>query len=276
MVKVIRVTVGDARIALIQDGTMVLPGDEMFHGFAPDVWAKQLPAAREGQFVTPINAALVQVDGEVILIDTGLGTTTDEEGQGGAIFPALAELGLSPDDVTRVVITHTHGDHIGGALDRSGDTIRPNFPRGRHHLPRGDYEWVESLPAEMRDQFLPLLQALPNRELDAPDAQLTPSLRSIGAAGHSPGHRCVVVESGGQAFCFLGDLVHSPALHFAEPNRVTTWDALPELTPPSRRRVAAEAVAGDWLLSAAHAPFPPLGRLAADGEGHWAWRQVEQ
>src|SRR5262245_51642631 len=98
MVNVSRAAVGDARIALIQDGTMVLPGDEMFHGFTPEEWARQLPAAREGQFVTPVNAALVQVDGEVILVDTGLGTSTGEGGPGGALLPALAELGLSPDD----------------------------------------------------------------------------------------------------------------------------------------------------------------------------------
>ena len=101
-------------------------------------------------------------------------------------------------------------------------------------------------------------------------------MRSVGAPGHSPGHRCIVVESGGQTFCFLGDLVHSPVLHFAMPDRVTTWDARPALTPPSRRKLAAEAVAGDWLLAAAHASFPPLGRLAADGADRWAWRQVEQ
>jgi glyoxylase-like metal-dependent hydrolase (beta-lactamase superfamily II) len=260
----------------MQDGSLVLPIDELFNGFTPEECAGQLPEAREGQVIAPVHVALVQVDGEVILIDTGMGTASGEEGQGGALVPTLAELGLKPEDVTRVVITHTHGDHVGGALARSGEALRPTFPRARHHLPRADWEWVAGLPAEMRDQYLPLLQALPNRVLDAPDVHFTPSVRSVGAAGHTPGHRVVVIESGGQVYCFLGDLVHNPPLHFAAPERVTTWDAQPELTPLSRRRIAAEAVAGDWLLSAAHGAFPPLGRLVADGDGRWTWRQADR
>ena len=112
--------------------------------------------------------------------------------------------------------------------------------------------------------------------LDAPDARLTPSLRSVAAAGHTPGHRALVVESGGQGFCFLGDLVHVPPLHFAEPDRVTAWDVRPDLTPASRRRVAAQAVAGAWLLTATHAAWPGLGRLTPTGADGWTWQPTDR
>jgi glyoxylase-like metal-dependent hydrolase (beta-lactamase superfamily II) len=275
MTVVATIMVGDARVSVIRDGLLPVPANELFQGFSPDDWAGQPPEGGAGEVVVPVHVALIQADGEVILVDTGLGQNNPDGAEGGRLVPALASLGLKPEDVTRVVITHTHGDHLGGALDRSGDAIRPAFPRARHHLPRADWEWVEGLPAEQRDAYLSPLKALPELTLDPPDIRLTPSVRLLGSAGHTPGHRCVVVESGGQTFCFLGDLVHHPALHFAEPDKVTAWDARPELTPASRRRVANEAVAGDWLLAATHGAAPTIGRLAAAGEDRWEWRQAD-
>ena len=268
-------TVGDARITLIRDGELTLATAELFPDLPPAAWAGRLPEAGDGQVTVPVHAVLVRVDGEAILLDTGSGAAPDE-GQGGALLPALAELGLMPDDISRVVISHLHGDHVGGLFDRAGDNVGPAFPRARHHLPRAEWDWLQGFPDELREQYLRLLEALPGLTLDAPDDRLTPSLRSIDAAGHTPGHRCLVVESGGQAFCYLGDLVHDPPLHFAEPDRVTAWDEQPERTPPSRRRVAAEAAAGNWLLTAAHAAAPALGRLAPDGPDRWTWRPEER
>lgn len=267
------VTVGDARITLIHAGNLPVPADELFKDVPPALRGGGFPAGDDGQVVVPVHAVLVRVDGEAILIDTGLGAQGADGG--GALVPALAELGLAPGDITRVVITHLHGDHIGGVIRGGGDGARPVFPHARHHLPRADREWLDSFPDEVREEFLTLLAALPGLTLDAPDDRLTPSLRSVAAAGHTPGHRCLVVESGGEAFCFLGDLVHLPALHFAEPDRVTAWDTAPALTPPARRRIADQAVVGGWLLAAAHATSPALGRLAADGHDHWAWQPVD-
>ena len=123
--------------------------------------------------------------------------------------------------------------------------------------------------------YLRPLAALPGLTLDAPDDRLTPSLRSVAAAGHTPGHRCLLVESGGQVFCYLGDLVHDPPLHFAEPERVTAWDDQPQLTPPARRRVAAAAVANGWLLTATHATAPAFGRLVPGDPGRWSWQPAD-
>ena len=267
--------VGDAQVSLIQDGDLTLAAAELFQDLPPAAWAGRLPQAADGQVIVPVHAALVQVDGEAILLDTGSGAAPADGARGGALLPALAALGLTPDDITRVVISHLHGDHVGGLVDRAGDTVRPAFPRARHHLPRADWDWLQGFPDELRAQYLRPLEALPGLTLDAPDDRLTPSLRSVGAAGHTPGHRCLVIESAGHAFCFLGDLVHDPALHFAAPDRVTAWDVQPDLTPASRRRVAAHAVAGDWLLTAAHVAWPGPGRLTPTGADGWTWQPTD-
>jgi glyoxylase-like metal-dependent hydrolase (beta-lactamase superfamily II) len=266
------ITVGDARVTLIRDGELDVSAASLFNGAAPAAWASGLPDAGDGQVTLPLHVALVQVDGEVILIDTGLGTGPVDGERGGRLGAALDALGLAPDAVTRVVITHLHGDHIGGIFDDAGQLA---FPCARHHLPRADWAWAAGHEKAQYPRFVRQLASLTDPVLDAPDERLTPSFRSVDSAGHSPGHRCLVVESGGQTFCFLGDLTHLPPLHFAEPDQVTAWDAEPALTPPARRRIAAQAVAGGWLLAAPHAAFPALGRLTS-AAGAWAWQPVER
>ncbi len=266
------VMVGEARIDLIADGDLPVATAELYRGVAEAAWAGRLPVAGAGRVLAPVHVALVRVDGETILIDAGQGALAEEGGHGGGLREALAELGVAPEAVTRVVITHTHGDHLLGLLDPTSGTPLPVFVNARHHLPRADWAWVEGFPVEQREGYLGPLRGLPQLTLDGDEDALTRSVRYVAAPGHTPGHRAVLVESGGAAFCFLGDLVHDPALQFADPMRVTAWDALPERTPDARRELAARARAGDWLLAATHAAFPPLGRLAeAVGPG-WGWR----
>lgn len=264
-------TVGEARIDLILDGDLPVPTAELYQGIPEAEWAGRMPAGDAGTVIMPVHVALVRVDGETILIDAGQGQLAEEGGHGGGLLDALAELGVAPGDVTRVLITHAHGDHLLGLLDPSGGAPAPVFVNARHHLPRADWEWVEGFPAEQRDQYLDPLRGLPGLTLDGAADQPTPAVRYVAAPGHTPGHRAVLVASGGAAFCFLGDLVHDAALQFADPARVTVWDAQPEQTPNSRREVAARALAGNWLLANTHGATPPLGRLAEAAGPGWRW-----
>jgi glyoxylase-like metal-dependent hydrolase (beta-lactamase superfamily II) len=264
-------TLGEARITPIHDGELDVPGDRLFKDLPRAAWAGALPDAGGGLVTVPVTVVVAEVDGEVILFDTGLGEVRAPGRRGGALGPALARLGLSPAAITRVVISHAHGDHIWGAVTPAGE---PAFPNARYHLPRPDWEWLQRFPKNPGNAVLAPLARAGLLALDEPAAQLTPSLRSLDTAGHSPGHRCLLLTAGGRAFCFLGDLTHYPPLHFAQPERVTAFDYKPALTPDARRRIARQAVAGDWLLCAAHAPFPSLGRLTPAGADSWTWRLV--
>lgn len=265
------ITVGEARIDLIGDGDLPVPAAELYCGIPEGLWAGHLPAAGADNVLVPVHVALVRAGDETILIDAGQGTMAEEGGHGGGLLEALAELGVAPGDVTRVLITHLHGDHLLGLLDPSGGEPRPTFPNAHHHLSRIDWEWVEGFPAEQREAYLGPLRGLPHLTLDTDEEQPTALARYISTPGHTPGHRAILIESGEAAFCFVGDLVHDPELQFADPSRVTSWDALPEQTPASRRALASEARAGDWQLAATHAAFPPLGRLGESEGAGWRW-----
>jgi glyoxylase-like metal-dependent hydrolase (beta-lactamase superfamily II) len=262
---------GAARVTLVRDGDLDVPGDRLYKGFPPEIWHGRLPDAGDGLVTCTVTVVVIQADGEVILLDTGLGETQTDQRRGGALGTALARLGIAPPAVTRVVISHAHGDHIWGATTADGT---PAYPAARYHLPRADWEWLQRFPDNPGNAVLAPIERAGLVTLDEADAVLTPSLRSIETAGHSPGHRCLLLTSGDQPFCFLGDLVHDPEVHFAQPDRVTDFDYRPAQTPAARRRLAADAVAGAWLLCAAHGSFPPLGRLIAAGPARWTWQSV--
>jgi glyoxylase-like metal-dependent hydrolase (beta-lactamase superfamily II) len=269
------VTLGNAQITMLYDGELDVAGDRLFKDLPRAVWAGTVAEADGGRVTLPLTVVLARVDRETLLFDTGLGPARVAGRRGGGLVPALASLGLTPDDISRVVISHAHGDHIWGAVS-DGDRPRPAFARARYHVPRADWEWLQRIPGNPSTALLGVLDAAGQLTLDEPDAQITPSLRSLDSAGHSPGHRCLALTGGGQTFCYLGDLVHHATIHFAHPDWVTAFDYQPALTPGARQRIAAQAVAGDWLLGAAHAPFPALGRLAAAGPDAWQWQPVVQ
>jgi glyoxylase-like metal-dependent hydrolase (beta-lactamase superfamily II) len=268
---------GPSRVTLIHDGELDVAADLFFKDLPRAAWAGQMREAPGGLVTSPVAVVLVQRADEVILMDTGLGGVRSPRERGGALAAGLAALGVTPEAVTRVVISHFHGDHIWGAV-RAADGA-PTYPRARYHVPRPDAEWVRRTPGGASLPILAALERAGQLVLDEPESRLTPWLRSVDTAGHSPGHRCLVLDGDGQTFCFLGDLVHHAPLHFAHPAWVTGFDYQPRRTPDARRRLARQAVAGGghgWLLAAAHAPFPALGRLTPAGDDSWTWVAVDR
>ncbi len=122
------VTVGDARITLIRAGDLPVPADELFKDVPPALRGGGFPAGEDGQVVVPVHAVLVRVDGEAILIDTGLGIAPIRP-----LAEALAGVPVS------VVNTHAHFDHIGGNREFSDIAIHE---RGAARLRQGVPEHV--------------------------------------------------------------------------------------------------------------------------------------
>lgn len=269
-----RFPLGAAQITMILDGQLEVPGDRLFKGFRPEQWAGTIATAADGLVTVSVTVVLVEVDGQRILLDTGLGLERTPQRRGGAVYGVLAEMGLRAADIDRVVISHAHGDHIWGGMIRDGERLVPAFPEARYHVPQADWDWLQRMPENPGSAYITPLATTGQLVLDQSDCQLTPALRSIDTIGHSPGHRCLLLETTDGCFCFLGDLVHHPALHFAYPAIVTDFDYRPALTPVARRQLAAQAVAGDWLLAAAHGESPSLGRLQPAGPDSWRWAPV--
>jgi glyoxylase-like metal-dependent hydrolase (beta-lactamase superfamily II) len=180
----------------------------------------------------------------------------------------LAALGVQPERVEYVLITHAHGDHIAGATTiRNGQRVL-KFPRARHLIGRGD--WADNPRRGGGDaghaaNFAMAEQAGLLEMVDA-EREVVPGVTIIPAPGESPGHCMVRVESKGERFYFVGDLFHHPCevenLDWVSSGRDGA------AMRASRDRLIAEAVPTNATVVYTHSLFPGWGKIVKEGAGY--------
>jgi glyoxylase-like metal-dependent hydrolase (beta-lactamase superfamily II) len=262
--------IGDARVTVIRDAADLWIPDWQV---PEDEWRQAMPEAdAAGEMSFDMNVFHVALGSASVLVDLGFG---DAPGRymkripywrSPSIVDGLAAVGVRPEDVTHVVITHAHGDHILGSTV-GGDAAVARFPRARHLIQKTERasgsapEWAS---APEKDQ-LGALEKLGLLDLVDGDFPVAPGIDMLHAPGESPGHSVLRVRSSGATFYCLGDLFH----HVAE---VQHLDWLPAGRDPvasatTRRRFVNEAIASNALLTFTHRPFPCWGRIVRDGPG---------
>jgi glyoxylase-like metal-dependent hydrolase (beta-lactamase superfamily II) len=190
------------------------------------------------------------------------------------LLAQLTELGIRPEDVTHLVITHAHFDHYSGiTMERDGQII-PCFPNARCFLGRADWEDPEMQqelrnPDSQASRTLGVVQQRGLLELVVGERELLPGIRIVPTPGESPGHQVVRVHSQEQTLYCLGDLYHDP-IEVEHPGWMASWAAR-EATLRSRRELAGAALSEQALLTAAH--IAGVGRLEQTASGV-TWRTV--
>jgi glyoxylase-like metal-dependent hydrolase (beta-lactamase superfamily II) len=252
-------------LAVISGGTMsiaaalVVPPGEI-----PSVFPG-MPA--DGRFACGMNMLAAVVGGTIVITDPAEFTRDDptcppDFVPGPALDAALARLGLDPDNVDHVVITHRHADHVSGTI-RSDGSLR--FVNARHWIHRSDWESLGTLAHDGGATALRELHAAGLLMLIEEDTELAPGIDVIHTPGETAGHCSLRLESEGVVAHYLGDVFHHPCeiehLDWAMPSA-----DLPSLLD-TRRRVLSRMVAEDAVGIFTHADFPAWGRPTVVGEG---------
>lgn len=189
-----------------------------------------------------------------------------------SLVESLAAIGVAPEYITHVVITHPHWDHLNGLTVERDGVHAPCFPRARHLLGRADWEQAEMRtaladPSSLESRTLGIVDKAGLLELVDGERELAAGVRIVAAPGETPGHQMVRVASEGAIAYCLGDLVHSDA-EIEHPDWAPTWADSAVLTA-SRRALSEAALAERALLVAAH--IADAGRLVLAEGGRVRW-----
>ena len=269
-----RLQLGKFEVTALNDGIFELPMDKLLRDTTPQAVEQALQHDFLGLPVTTsVNGFLVNTGAKLVLIDTGTGAPGPAVGR---LVANLEASGYRPEQVDEILITHMHGDHIGG-LTHDGQRVFPNAVV-RMAKAEADYWLSESAmakaPPDKRDGFKtamailkPYVEAGRLKPFDG-DTEVEPGIRAVVTAGHTPGHAIYRIASEGKTLVLWGDLIHSASVQFAHPEVAIGFDSDSPTAIVQRKKAFAEAAQTGELDGAAHLSFPGLGHLRVKGSGY--------
>jgi glyoxylase-like metal-dependent hydrolase (beta-lactamase superfamily II) len=225
---------------------------------------------------SPVQCILVQRPGMTLLVDayyydivpdSSFAIANYEPPPG--LVEQMAQIGVAPEDVTHVVITHLHFDHYTGVTKKQNGRFVPAFPQAQVYIGRSDWQLAEpqlTQPGSPESQTLAVLQQHGLLVLVDGEHELGQGVTILPAPGESPGHQIVQVQTAAHSLYCLGDLYHHE-VEVEQPNWIVRWADAPGMTA-SRQALLPKLLAEDALLVAAH--IEGFGRLQSTATGlHW-------
>jgi glyoxylase-like metal-dependent hydrolase (beta-lactamase superfamily II) len=268
--------IGDLEVMVVSDGVLPLPTSTLATNADPARRAEWL----ESLFLPvealdwPLNVLVVRSGEQTILVDAGLGGQFPGFPRAGQFPQRLKAAGIELSDVTDVVITHMHMDHVGGLLvDEVREQLRPDL---RIHVAAAEVDFWASpdfthtvmpaaVPPVLRASAAKFVELYRDRlRVFDEEQEVAPGVLAWRTGGHTPGHCVVRLTSGGQRLTFAGDAIFPPG--FDHPDWQNGFEHDPEESARVRVRLLREAAASGELLVATHLSFPSVGHVSLDGD----------
>lgn len=255
--------VGAWEITGLVDGWGREPGREVLvrPGREVDPWAPHEGLLDEGGWLPLVlGGYLLRGPGHILLVDLGAGRLDNGRYRSGGLPARLREHGVAPEQVTDVVFTHLHFDHVGWVTQRG----EIQFPRARHRVHRADWDHFVNDPKAAPGGVRKLRPVEGLVEFAADGEALAPGVHLHLAPGHTPGHCVAEVEGDGSRVWLLGDLAHCP-FELEEPGWRFTFDHDGDQAERTRAGFVERVVDSGDLLFGAHFNDLRPGRLVRAG-----------
>lgn len=258
------ISVGSLSLQPIRDGSGHARGSEILtRPGVDDPWschADQLDDAGHVSFA--MGGFLYRTGDRVMLIDAGAGPLERDGLVGGALIDGLNEVGVRSEDITDVVFTHLHYDHVGWAATK-GSVV---FPNATYRAHRADWEFFVESPDASPGGVRKLRPIESQLELFDDEHTVAPHLTARPAPGHTPGSTVYILSDGTARALLLGDIVHSP-VELAEPDWEALYDVDVAAASAMRNRIAQEVLDTDDVVIPAHFPGFAHGRVLTTDVG---------
>lgn len=250
----------------VKDGEIDTANDGKTFGVGQTTEAVAALLAAAGQPTDTLHLSiqplLVRSGAHVLLFDTGAGDVG--WARAGRLQSSLRAAGMEPSQVTDILLSHAHPDHIGGLLGKDGALAFPNATV-RLSAP----EWT-ALKAN-NDASALVAAITPKVETFAPGAAVIPDVvTAVAVEGHTPGHTAYEIASGNERLLYLGDTAHHYVVSVQRPEWTVQYDRDAPTAQASRRATLQRAADGNLRVYAVHFPFPGIGHVKRDGD-NFVW-----
>lgn len=264
-------TAGDLTVTAVSDGLMSAPLSLLSGISREEAEHLQRHSGLASPETIVIGAYLIRGRGNTVLVDTGTGGAN---GVGGELIANLARLGVGPEEIDAILLTHAHPDHIGGLLSAAGT---PAYPNATVFLPtRESAYWLatstfDNASDRGRRNVLLVRRVLANCAAQisgVDDEEVIAGIRPCPLPGHTPGHTGYRLEAGDTSLLIWGDIVHFPSIQSARPEASVAFDVDPEQARRTREILLRQAASERWLIAGMHLGLPGFARVENTASGY--------
>lgn len=274
-----RLNIGDFELTAVSDGIYRLDGGALFGVVPRALWQRKVTPEANNLIPVGLNSVVVRSSGQIVLIETGIGSKLSDKmkgiyGQPAQLLDNLALAGIAPEDVDIVINSHLHFDHCGWNTMRRHGQLVPTFPNARYYAQKGEWEHAQlqlerDAVSYISANYDPLVESGQMRLLEG-DQEIVPGISVKLFPGHTLHMQAVVIESGGQCACYISDLI--PTTAHLDLTWVMAFDILPLETIESRKRYYQRALPEKWLTIFTHDPNVPWAYLENTTSGKMGFR----
>ncbi len=269
-------SVGDIEVIVLEDGHSRAP-NSLFP--LHDMEKARAAAAQAGDTYdgetayVPINAFVIRAGDTVAIVDAG--SPPDYLPTTGGFPNALAAAGVAPDEVTHLIMTHLHVDHVGGMVDAAGNAVFANA-----ELVSGQGEWdhfqnddfMGKLGKRALASFMSSRRAITpyaDRRRDiSGETEVVPGISMIPLPGHTPGHSGVHITDGDQQLLIWGDTIHSETFQMAEPDWGVLFDVDGDQARATRKRIFDRVASDGLTVTGPHVRGPGFCQVERMKQGY--------
>ena len=260
--------IGDIEMTALSDGPFPATLDTLLD-FDRDEAQRLIGKPAGTPFFLPVNSYLITLGNKRVLVDTGCGPTMGP--QLGQLPCRLREVGVAPDAIDMILLTHIHPDHAMGLVDAAGAALYPNAELIVHEVEAnfwlGQERAVGATERIRRNigKARHATAAYRERLRTVRDGEVLPGVSAMLLSGHTPGHTGWIVHSGRDSVLIWGDVVHIPAIQVARPEAAFEYDVDPQAARATRARTFDMVCADRLCVAGAHLDFPGLGTIVRTG-----------